>query len=122
MSKTIGQMIGKAESCRLTRGSNGSVYEVLCGESLYDVCETIAAIAMESGENTTATFNGIEIVATPQSESQALIDAYRAEWERRHAEWIASPEYKQQQEQQERDAAAKRAALKAALDNSPPME
>lgn len=64
-------------------------------------------------------FNDQKITATPDSDPAALAKGYMDECERRHAEYVASPEYKRQQEEYERKQRERETKLNAMLADAP---
>jgi len=76
-----------------TISDNGTLlYEPEPGESIGETSEVMVAIANESVESVTATFNDIELIAHPGDHPQAIASSYSAECDRLYREYVASAE------------------------------
>jgi hypothetical protein len=94
-------------------------YEPCPGCNIAEACKEAVAMAMNENLNVTFDFNGIELTAAPSSNPAALAQSYFDESDRRHREYIASPEYKARQEEAERKEREAKAAREAALVGAP---
>lgn len=93
--------------------------EVYAGYSIHTVCGDAVAMAKEENCNVEFHFNDQKMTATPTTNAAELAQSYMDESERRHAEYIASPEYKRQQEECARKERDKEAELNSALADAP---
>jgi len=93
--------------------------EVYAGNTIYAACETAVKMAKEELCNVEFEFNEQKLTATPETDPAALAKHFMDECERRHAEYIASPEYKRQQEEYDRKQRERENALTAALATAP---
>lgn len=94
-------------------------YKAGAGESIHTACAEAVKIARLESCEVEFEFNEQRLLATPKSSPNALAESYMAECERRHAEYVASPEYKRQQEEYERKQRERENALNAALHAAP---
>lgn len=81
------------------------------GSEVGNACLELSLLARHCGAPLTIDFSGVAITAAPDSDPQALRDAWSAEMDRRHAEYLASDRYAEQQ----RAAAEKEAKHKIDL-------
>ncbi len=72
-------------------------YESLCGDSIFDACETICNLAKKENYIVDMKFNDINICAYPHTTPASLVEFYYEESERRREEYINSPEYIEQE-------------------------
>lgn len=93
--------------------------EVYAGNTIYSACYEAVKKAKQELCNVEFEFNEQKITATPESDPKALAKGFMDECERRHAEYIASPEYKRQQEEYERKQREREAKLNAMLAAAP---
>lgn len=61
-------------------------YSVPSGENVERTAANIVVIANHSGEQVTATFNGVQIFASPGGSTEDIVAKYYAERDRRHEE------------------------------------
>lgn len=67
-------------------------YEPTVGTKIENACESLAAMSSECGKSVAMTFNDIEVVATPESTAESLIEKWRRETQRRWEAYKSSPE------------------------------
>lgn len=94
-------------------------YRPMAGETIDEAARAVCAMAREHGCRVEATFNDVPVVATPGSDPVALAITYRAECDRRHAEWLASPAYAESCRRAEEAQRAREQRLAEALAESP---
>lgn len=93
-------------------------YEPMSGESIRRACEEAVALATEQ-EDVEFIFNGQKILAKWSDNPARLAADYTAETERRHKEYLASPEYATREaERRQRDESG-RALLRSVLSVAP---
>lgn len=83
------------------------------GDTISSACGAAVEIAIQENCNIEFEFNGQKLTASPESDPEQLEQSYSDECERRRREYIASPEYKAQQE----DAASKERDRKAKVES-----
>lgn len=92
-------------------------YESIPGNHISTACKEAVEMARRDACNVEFDFNEITLTATPDTDPSALSKSYSDECDRRHREYIATPEYKAKQEESarlDRERKAKNAALLAA--------
>lgn len=94
-------------------------YEPIGGERIEETGEAMAKMAAENNCEVTADFNDIALKASPGTTGAEIASFYNAECNRQRDEWIASPEYKKQEEEREARRIAHESNLKAALASAP---
>lgn len=94
-------------------------YESMPGNHIATACKEAVAMAKSEGCNVTFSFNEVSLTATPDTDPDALAQSYSDECSRRHAEYVASPEYKLRQEESERKQREQNAARATALATAP---
>jgi hypothetical protein len=94
-------------------------YEPLCGDTIKNACEQAVKMALLKHDNVEFSFNKITLTATPDTDPEALAQSYYDECDSRHAAYLASPECKAAQEEQDRKERERNNALTAALVNGP---
>lgn len=94
-------------------------YEAMPGNTIENACEEAVRMAQQELCNVEFEFNGQKLRVTPETDPKCLAKHFMDECERRHAEYVASPEYKRQQEEQERKERERDRALNAALAGAP---
>jgi len=94
--------------------------EVAPGDTIYTACREAVEVAQQELCNVEFVFNGHTITATPRSKPDDLVKHFLDECDRKHAEYIASPEYKRQMEECERKQREKENAVKSLLSSAPP--
>jgi len=72
------------------------------GESIDHACAEGVRIAKQKSVIVEFDFNGINMAATPDTDPAELARSYSKECQLRHERWIASPEYKAQQDEAKR--------------------
>lgn len=82
--------------------------------------EALCARATATGERWGMDFNGVELIADPNSTPRAVVAVWSAEMDRKRAEYVASPEYAQRQKEAAARDAAKKVAFDAAIAIAPP--
>ena len=93
--------------------------EVYAGNNISSTCGEAVEMAKRERCNVEFEFNGQFILATPESDPIILTKNFTNECERRHAEFIASPECRQQQEECERKQREHESTLNSALADAP---
>ena len=93
--------------------------KVYAGNTIYSACDEAVKMAKLELCNVEFEFNEQKLTATPDTDPKALAKHFMDECERRHAEYVASPEYKRQQEEYDRKQRERENALNAALANAP---
>lgn len=93
--------------------------ELLPGSHITDACEAAVRMALDGHCPVEFDFNGISICAMPGSNPSDLVEGYEKECDRRHQEYIASPEYKERQEAAAKKERERKASLAAALVGAP---
>lgn len=91
----------------------------MAGSHISDACKEAVVLALTKDCNVEFQFNDIDLVATPSGNPSALVQSYHNECERRHAERIASPEYKAEQKEYARKKKEHNAKLASALSKAP---
>jgi len=91
----------------------------MAGNTIQSACEEAVKMARQELCNVEFNFNYQKLTATPETDPKALAKHYMDECERRHAEYVASPEYKRQQEEYDRKQRERENALNAALAGAP---
>jgi hypothetical protein len=94
-------------------------YESIPGNHISESCREAVAIAKRDNCNVAFDFNEIPLVAAPSSDPAELERAYSRECDRRHEAYIASPEYKQRQDEQARKERERADKLNAILRGAP---
>lgn len=94
-------------------------YESVVGSHISEECKNAVAMAKNENCNVEFDFNGIAMTATPESDPDSLATRYHEESQRRHDAYIASPEYKRQQEEGARKERERRAKADAILAYAP---
>ncbi len=94
-------------------------YEPMAGETIEQASRAACEMAREHRCRVEVSFNDLPVVALPDSDPAALATAYRAECERRHAEYLASPAYAEAMRLAEERQRERERALAAALAESP---
>lgn len=89
------------------------------GCHISDACKEAVAMAIKEGCNVKFEFNGVKITVTPESVPGDLVHFFNAECETRRAEYLASPEYRAQQEEAARKEAERKAKMDAILSDAP---
>lgn len=93
--------------------------EVYAGNTIHAACATAVKMAKQELCNVEFEFNDQKLTATPDSDPALMVIDFMGECERRHAEYIASPEYKRQQDEYERKQREREAKLAALLADAP---
>lgn len=94
-------------------------YEPMAGDHIESACSEAVATAHRLNRNVVFKFNDQTITATPTSNPDELSKAYSTECQRSHDEYIASPEYRKQQEEYALAEKRKASALANALVSAP---
>lgn len=94
-------------------------YEPMVGDSIQETCRVLVDMANGSGEPASASFNEVEVVANPGDNASALVEQFHNECNRRHEEYVNSPEYKKRQEQAKKKHDDHNRALNDALSGAP---
>ena len=103
-----------------TESMKTKTIEALPGNHIATVCKNACEMAKTENCNVEFDFNGQKLTATPDSDPEALAQSYFDECDRRHREYIASPEYKAWQEEAARKERERKAKVEAILADAPP--
>lgn len=93
--------------------------ELDAGCSIHSACIKAVDMAKQQHCNVEFDFNEQKLTATPETDPAVLVKHFMDECERRHAEYVASPEYKLRQEDSKRKEHERDNALNAALVGAP---
>lgn len=91
----------------------------MAGNTIYSACEEAVKMAQHENCIVEFDFNEQKITANPTDDPKALAKNFMDDCERRHAEYVASPEYKKQQEEYERKQNERKSKLTALLAGAP---
>lgn len=94
-------------------------YEPGGGETIQHSCAEAVKLARDQQCEVFFNFNDIRMLAQPDTDPEVLAGMYMTESNRRHEEWLASPEYAEQQRQMDEQDRRKRIALEFALTQAP---
>lgn len=94
-------------------------YESMPGNHITTACKEAVEMARRENCNVEFDFNGQTFMATPTTEPDVLAQFFSEECERRHREYIASPEYKARQEEAERKERGRKEKVEAMLAGAP---
>ena len=93
-------------------------YEPIVGENVSETARRMVALAQKTKDAVTGKFNDIALTAQPGDNPDAIVQYYQIESDRRHEEYMKSPEHKKRQreakESQERQDLILKGALAAA--------
>lgn len=95
-------------------------YKPECGDSIVKTAQVMVEMALP-GEPVMAVFNGIEVTASFGDSADKIVQDFWTKSERRHEEYINSPEYKEQQQQDEERKVALQLKLDALLQKLPSL-
>jgi hypothetical protein len=95
------------------------IYEPRAGETIDRTAMIIMELARAQDDQITADFNGIELTANPGDNAESIASYYRQEMDRRHQEYINSPEYAEQQRKAEEAQRNNQLVLQGAISVSP---
>lgn len=93
--------------------------ETYGGNHIATVCKTAVEKAIAENCHVEFDFNGQKITASPDSNPDQMVQAFSDECDRRHREYIASPEYKARQEEAARKERERKAKVEAILADAP---
>lgn len=93
--------------------------EALQGNHIDTVCQSACEMAKAENCRVQFDFNEIELTASPETDPAALSKSYSDECNRRHEAYIASPEYKRQQEEAARKERERKSKVEAMLADAP---
>lgn len=94
-------------------------YEAMAGENVSETAKRMVALANKSKQQVQADFNGITLTANPGDKPDAITTFYSNESNRRHEEYVKSPEYKEQQRKAEEAQRRQNLVLEGALSTAP---
>lgn len=94
-------------------------YKAMAGNTIQSACEEAVKMAQQELCNVEFEFNDQTLTATPETDPEALAKHYMDECKRRHTEYVASPEYKRQQEEYERKHRERENTVNAILAGAP---
>ena len=93
-------------------------YEPMAGENVSETAKRMVALAKKTKGPVTVKFNDIALTAKPGDNPEVIVQYYQTESNRRHEEYVKSPEYKKRQreaqEAQQRQDLMFKGALAAA--------
>lgn len=78
--------------------------EIIPGDTIDFACGEAVRIARATGYVVAFNFNGQHFLATPESDPQAMAKEYEEESNRLHAAYLASPEYRRDQEERAKNS------------------
>lgn len=93
--------------------------ETYGGNHISAVCKTAVEKAIAENCHVEFDFNGQKITASPDSNPERMVQAFSDECDRRHREYIASPEYKARQEEAARKERERKAKVETILADAP---
>jgi hypothetical protein len=93
--------------------------ETYGGNHIATVCKTAVEKAIAENCHVEFDFNGQKITASPDSNPDQMVQAFSDECDRRHREYIASPEYKARQEEAARKERERKAKVETILADAP---
>lgn len=94
-------------------------YEALAGENVSETAKRMVALAKKTKGAVTAKFNDIALTAKPGDNPESIVKYYQTESNRRHEEYVKSPEYKKRQREAEETQRRQDLMLKSALAGTP---
>lgn len=94
-------------------------YKPMAGENVSETAGRMVALAKKANGPVTAKFNDIALTAKPGDKPDAIVRYYQAESNRRHEEYVNSPEYKKRQREAEKAQRRQDLMLKGALATAP---
>lgn len=95
-------------------------YEPLAGENVSETAKRMVALAKKTKGPVTAKFNDIVLTAKPGDNPETIVKYYQTESNRRHKEYVKSPEYKKRQQREAQEAQRRQdLMLKGALVAAP---
>lgn len=94
-------------------------YEAMAGENVSETAKRMVALANKSKDQVQADFNGITLTANPGDKPEAITTFYSNESNRRHEEYVKSPEYKESQRKAEEAQRRQNLMLEGALAVAP---
>ena len=89
------------------------------GNHIATVCKTAVEKAIAENCHVEFDFNGQKITASPDSNPDQMVQAFSDECDRRHRDYIASPEYKARQEEAARNDRERKAKAATILADAP---
>ena len=90
-------------------------YEPMVGENVSKTAKRMVALAEKTKELVTAKFNDIVLMAKPGDNPDAIVQYYQTESNRRHEEYVKSPEYKKRQHEAQKAQRCQDLILKGAF-------
>jgi len=94
-------------------------YEPMAGENVSETAKRMVALAKKTKGPVTAKFNDIALTAKPGDNPEAIVQYYQTESNRRHEEYVKSPEYKKRQREAKEAQQRQDLMLKGALAVAP---
>lgn len=94
-------------------------YESMPGYHIVEACKEAVEMARRDSCNVEFEFNGISLTATPETDPAELAQSFSDECVRRHDAYVASPEYKAQQEKAARKERERKARVDSMLADAP---
>lgn len=92
--------------------------KALPGNHIATVCKNACEMAKAEHCNVEFDFNDQKLTATPDTDPEALAQSYSDERDRRHREYVASPEYKARQEEAASKERERKEKVKTILANT----
>jgi hypothetical protein len=94
-------------------------YEPLAGENIQETAEQMVKLANKGKESVVAQFNDIGLIVEPDDDPNSIVEYYHQESNRRHEEYVNSPEYKERQREAEEAQRRHDLMLEGALATAP---
>lgn len=94
-------------------------YEPMAGENISETAKRMVALAKKTKGPVTAKFNDIALTAKPGDNPDAIVQYYQTKSNRRHEEYVKSPEYKKRQREAQEAQRRQDLMLKGALAAAP---
>lgn len=94
-------------------------YIPLAGENVSETAKRMVALAKKTKGPVTAKFNDIVLTANPGDNPESIVKYYQMESDRRHQEYVNSPEYKERQRETEEAQRRQDLTLRGALAAAP---
>jgi len=94
-------------------------YEPMAGENVSETAKRMVALAKKTKGPVTVKFNDIALTAKPGDNPEVIVQYYQTESNRRHEEYVKSPEYKKRQREAQEAQQRQDLMLKGALAAAP---
>ena len=94
-------------------------YEPMAGENVSETAKRMVALAKKTKGPVTVKFNDIALTAKPGDNPEVIVQYYQTESNRRHEEYVKSPEHKKRQREAQEAQQRQDLMLKGALAAAP---